>query len=218
MSICKREVFTVLSINTAQGLVRKHLQKLQNPDAQHGFTLIELMVVILVIGILLGIAIPTYLSTVDSAHDASTQTDLANALLAARNIYLYNQGEANGQGYGTSAQAVSQLSSASNQIGGQNDPLTFTTGPTNKIHQISVLTGSTFNNGVYDWIVLAAWSQSGYCFDIFDNTNPGVSALAPGQGVWYGVQGPNMSQCSPVVPPWATSSNFRYQGNSFPAI
>jgi|GEM_PF-1143885 len=198
--------------------LRDYLLKLSQGNAQSGFTLIELLVVILVIGILLGIAIPTYLSTLDSAHDASAETDLANALLAARNIFLYNEGESNGQGYGTSAQAVAQLSSSSNQIGGQNDPLTFTTGPVSQVHQISVLTGSTFNNGVYDWIVLAAWSQSGYCFDVLDNTDTGVGALPPGQGVWYGVQGPNMSSCLPVAPPWGSQPNFRYRGNSFPAI
>jgi type IV pilus assembly protein PilA len=49
-----------------------------------GFTLIELMVVVLVIAILLAIAIPAYLGSENRARDRAAQSDLRTALTAAR--------------------------------------------------------------------------------------------------------------------------------------
>lgn len=58
--------------------------KLQKDD--EGFTLIELMVVVLIIAILLAIAIPTFLRAQDSAKDKSAQSDLRNAMTAIRTL------------------------------------------------------------------------------------------------------------------------------------
>jgi len=51
-----------------------------------GFTLIELMVVVLIIAILIAIAIPTFLGAQNRARDRAAQSDLRNALTAARTI------------------------------------------------------------------------------------------------------------------------------------
>jgi len=47
--------------------------------AESGFTLIELMVVLLIIAILLAIAIPTFLGVTSSANDRAAQANLTNA-------------------------------------------------------------------------------------------------------------------------------------------
>jgi type IV pilus assembly protein PilA len=56
-----------------------------------GFTLIELMVVVLIIAILLAIAIPTFLGARDRANDRAAQSSLRNALTAAKTIYTDGQ-------------------------------------------------------------------------------------------------------------------------------
>ena len=52
--------------------------KLHNDE--DGFTLIELMVVVLIIAILIAIAIPTFLGAQDRARDRGAQSDLRNAV------------------------------------------------------------------------------------------------------------------------------------------
>lgn len=63
-------------------IARQRLQK----DDEDGFTLIELMVVVLIIAILLAIAIPTFLGAQDRARDRGAQSDLRNALTAAKTL------------------------------------------------------------------------------------------------------------------------------------
>src|ERR1700730_12193373 len=55
-----------------------------------GFTLIELMVVLLILAILLAIAIPTFLGVTKSANDRAVQSNLNTALLNAKAQYQQN--------------------------------------------------------------------------------------------------------------------------------
>ena len=60
-------------------------------DQEGGFTLIELMVVVLIIAILLAVAIPTFLGARQRANDRAAQSELRNTLTNELTFYADNQ-------------------------------------------------------------------------------------------------------------------------------
>jgi type IV pilus assembly protein PilA len=62
--------------------LRKRLEK-----DEEGFTLIELMVVVLIIAILIAIAIPTFLGARQRAQDRAAQSNIRNAFTAEKVFY-----------------------------------------------------------------------------------------------------------------------------------
>ena len=73
--------------STLTRLRETRMQEFDGEAAEAGFTLIELMVVLLIIAILLAIAIPTFLGVANSAGDRAAQSNLTNALTEAKALY-----------------------------------------------------------------------------------------------------------------------------------
>jgi type IV pilus assembly protein PilA len=66
-------------------------ERLERSRGERGFTLIELMVVVLIIAILIAIAIPTFLGARRRAQDKQAQSNLRNGLTAQKAYYVDNQ-------------------------------------------------------------------------------------------------------------------------------
>jgi type IV pilus assembly protein PilA len=165
--------------------------------AESGFTLIELMVVLLIMAILLAIAIPTFLGVKTGAQDRAVQSNLTNAMTSAKAAY------ANGGTYAnTSAAEVTSLGSAEPNI-------TFeTAAATSGSNNLSVISSTDGQE-----LVLIGFSQSGQCWAAADNegTTAAISG-APAASV-LGVKYTNWAQsanaCSAAgltaaAPTWRT--------------
>ena len=114
-----------------------------------GFTLIELMVVVLIIAILFAIAIPTFLGARERANDRAAQSSLRNALTAAKTIYTDQQ---------------TYASADENNLDDVEPSLTFNASGT---------ASATFKEVSVDGTAGSVWfgaslSKSGTCFQIKD--------------------------------------------------
>jgi type IV pilus assembly protein PilA len=143
-------------------------------SAEAGFTLIELMVVLLIMAILLAIAIPTFLGVKSGAQDRSIQSDLTNAMTSAE------AGYASGGSFVTAASEVVALSSYEPNI-------SFETGVAadggTHPNNLSVNTSSDGQQ-----LLLVGYSQSGTCWAAEDNegdTTGYISGTPATLGVEY---------------------------------
>lgn len=71
-------------------------RRLSGPPDERGFTLIELMVAVMIIAVLLAVAIPSFLGAQRRASDRAAQSDLRNAVTAAKVVATGSGGEMTG--------------------------------------------------------------------------------------------------------------------------
>jgi type IV pilus assembly protein PilA len=129
-------------------------------DDDQGFTLIELMVVVLIIAILIAIAIPTFLGARQRAQDRAAQSNVRNAFTAEKTFF-------------TDGQAYTETTSDLTAI---EPSLTYTTAAgslaaTGNVVYVNVSTATTTD----DTVVIGAQSGSGKCFWLKDSSPSGTT-------------------------------------------
>ena len=120
----------------------------QRENGEGGFTLIELMVVVLIIAILLAIAIPTFLGAQNKANDRDAQSSLRNTLTNAKAIFSDSQ---------------DYTKATTTELGNSEPGLSYVLDATGSTaaKMVSVATSTS-------QIIIAAHSKSGQCFYIKD--------------------------------------------------
>ncbi len=149
--------------------IQRRLAARQEQDKQGGFTLIELMVVVMIIAILVGIAIPAFLGARKRAQDTAAKSNLRNALSTAQTIFTDNQ-------------SYDLTATLQGNLGTEEPSLTFVlnTVDSGKAKEVSVETLQTTVGATlpYDELVLAAASGSGKCFFLRHIATAGVQNTA----------------------------------------
>jgi prepilin-type N-terminal cleavage/methylation domain-containing protein len=84
-------------------------------DRQEGFTLLELVVAVFIIGILLAIAIPTFLGLTGGAKKSAAEADLTTAV-QDESIYFSGMGASTNYGIATAAGATTGMAAIDNGI------------------------------------------------------------------------------------------------------
>ncbi len=123
-------------------------------ENEDGFTLIELMVVVLIISILIAIAIPTFLGAREGAQDRGAQSNLRNSLTSAKVLFA-DDGD-----YGSVDKANMEAVEPSLTFDVAAD---FDVTASNQV-VLAVSTTTTAN----DTVTFYAYSDSGECFHIRD--------------------------------------------------
>ena len=159
------------------------VKRLEMGKKEEGFTLIELMIVVLIIAILVAVAVPTFLGARKSAQRSAAAQLLRNAISAGDVIYTAGDGF----GVGSSAQQATALASfkANEPSIAWNLPTNGPTASASVPNQVGAYLGTGDNaTGIIQSIEYVVATSGGECEFALDIKAPQSSVLtSPPSGV-----------------------------------
>jgi len=166
-------------------------------DEDQGFTLIELMVVLLIIAILLAIAIPTFLGARNTANARAAQSNLNTSLTAEQTQWT------NTQAFSSTAATMTALESSITWVA---------TGPVTNSPPNSVLAAVSDNGNI---VVLTALGKDNNCWSIAQVNDPAPTApLVDGTSYTETAQATGGGCASPTAPAAAVTTGSASSGTA----
>jgi prepilin-type N-terminal cleavage/methylation domain-containing protein len=155
------------------------------PVLEAGFTLIELMVVLLILAILMAVSIALFLGPRSTAEDRAAQSVLSSALIDANAQYTTNDG------YQPTATQVTDLDSADPEysfVSGATKPGP-PSGAAGAKWTVQVATYDPGTNGLNDTVLLSTSAANGNCWAVLDveqvSNGTTEATFGQGAGTWY---------------------------------
>ena len=174
--------------------MQRVLRRAQDED---GFTLIELMVVVMIIAILIAMGLPTFLGVRARFQDRAAETDLRNTVLSARILFTDSAtfSSANETGTGLVQIVPNMCYVAGGTASAANGAVPCVSG----VGDGSISVASTATQ-----FSAAKMSSSTSCFVILDatvGTRYGVTTAANCNATWAGTAG-NVTATTPAAAGW----------------
>jgi type IV pilus assembly protein PilA len=144
-------------------MLQKLIERRRNGN-EEGFTLIELMVVVLIIAILIAIAIPTFLGARNRAQDRGAQSNIRNAFTAEKTSYTDKSQYSN--------DVTTTLPGIEPSLHWFADEVP---GAGNQTNEVSVTVTTSTGGPTSDTVVLGAKSPSGKCYYLKDVAGTGTT-------------------------------------------
>jgi type IV pilus assembly protein PilA len=194
---------SVARLRTVRELLGRTGREDEGDEREEGFTLIELMVVLLIMGILLAIAIPTFLSVTGGAKKTAAQSDLTNAYTSLQGVYSGNSGTLPQ----TATGKAPTLNAIITKLGKTQTSIKFTTGTAAKGRNTVSVKLLTANKTA---VALAARDGAGFCWMVVFNDTGKVATVTNGpKYAGFTTGGKSTTKCNggmfATVKKWYTS-------------
>ena len=152
-----------------------------------GFTLVELLVVVLVIGILVVIAVPTFLNAQNNAKSKAAESNLRVALSSAKTVHTEEE-----------TYLVTDVPTTVTKLTAAEPSLTWQQAPSTTPEQISVVADQ-------DTAALATKSNDGHCYYVVDDVSSATGGTTFGRSATAAADCPAVVDTTAAGITWAES-------------